>query len=192
MRGPESLRRDQPGPERVVQYNPAMLILANAGVPMIYVVGPVFLLALIPIILIEAAFYQKLAGIQYRTAAFGTLWANLISTVAGVPATWVILVILQLLTGGDGAHGVGLWAVTWQAAWLIPYENELGWMIPTAAMVLNVPFFFVSVGIENLILRTYFFKNYERRLILRACWKGNMTTYVCLTGFWFIVRMNEM
>ncbi len=50
-------------------------------------------------------------------------------TLVGIPAVWVHLVVPELV-GGGWALGIDsfwrrVWAVTVQAAWLIPYESEL-------------------------------------------------------------------
>jgi hypothetical protein len=63
-----------------------------------------------------------------------------------------------MATGGGSAHGLRtlsakLLAVTWQSPWLIPYEDDLVWMVPAAALCLLVPFFFASVYIEYQVAR---------------------------------------
>ncbi|MBI3353090.1 MAG: hypothetical protein HY036_10995 [Nitrospirae bacterium] len=126
---------------------------ADAGVPMIFITFPSMLIALIPIIIIESIVmsrYLSLAtGRSLKAASIG----NIVSTVIGIPLTWLLLVILQLLTGGGSAYGLNgpfkkFLAITWQAPWLIPYESELYWMIPAATLILLVPFFFASWLIE--------------------------------------------
>ena len=57
---------------------------------------------------------------------------------AGVPLAWLVMLVLGLITTGGSALGLNspvkkLVAVTLQAAWLIPYEENLFWMIPCAA-----------------------------------------------------------
>jgi hypothetical protein len=117
---------------------------ADAGVPMLFLVMPVFGLSLVPIVLIEAVYLRQRIGISFRSANVTSLAANATSTIVGIPITWLVLVALQLITGGGGAYGLNSWsrkvaAVTWQAPWLIPYEHDLYWMIPVAGTVLLVP-----------------------------------------------------
>ncbi len=157
--------------------------LANAGVPMLFVVGPVLLLALIPISFVEATMDRWRLGIPWNRAILGSFGANVLSTVVGVPVTWVALVLLQLITGGGGGQGVGIQAVTWQAPWLKPYEAELHWMIPAAGMVLCVPFFCASVFTEYKFLYRYW-RQLEPGRIRRAVWFANTSTYACLVVFW--------
>lgn len=162
-----------------------MLTLANTGVPMLFVVGPVLVIALLPIALIEAGLYRWRIGVSWQRAVLGSLGANAISTIVGVPITWFVLVLLQMFTGGGGDHGVGIQAVTWQAPWLIPHEEHLNWMVRAAGMVLCVPFLLSSVWIEYLCLRKIW-KEFEHSKIRRACWLANALTYAGLIAFWGI------
>jgi hypothetical protein len=184
-RGPSESWSATPGTPACGTYTIEMPILADAGVPMLFVVEPVLVLALIPIVLIEACFYRWLLRVDFRRAVLGSLWANLLSTLVGVPLTWVALVVLELITGGGTTHGVGIQAVTWQAPWLIPYETHLHWMIPAAAMVLNLPFFLASVFIECRLLKRLW-KDADNRMLGRACWLANGCSYGGLIVFWGI------
>ena len=111
-----------------------MITLANAGVPMLLVYAPVLAAAFVPIVVIESTLVTWLCDVRVGRAFWTVSVANLVSTVVGVPLTWLALVLIPMLTGGGGAHGVGPQAVTWQAPWLIPYEEELHWMIPAAGL----------------------------------------------------------
>jgi hypothetical protein len=160
-----------------------MMVLANAGVPMLFVVAPVLVLAIVPVVVVEAALYRWFLRVPFRKAFSGSMGANLLSTLLGVPATWFALVLLQMVTGGGGWRGSGIQAVTWQAAWLIPHEENLRWMIPAAAMVLHVPFFLASVFTERLVLLRVW-KEVDRRALTRACWLANGCSYAGLLVFW--------
>lgn len=162
-------------------------MLANIGIPMLSVYAPVQLLAFVPVVAVETAWLRRSMGPAWQ----GT-WAklcgkvaqaNLFSTVIGVPLTWLALVILQVVTGGSAAHGVNWLAVTWQAPWLIPYEDQMGWMIPTAALVLSVPFYVASALTEGSCLRRLL-PDVEVAALNRACWQANGLSYLLLGGFW--------
>lgn len=165
-----------------------MLTLANTGVPMLFVVGPVLVIALLPIALIEAALYRWRIGVSWQRAVLGSLGANVISTIFGVPITWFVLLLLQIVTGGGGDRGVGIHTVTLQAPWLIPHQEQIHWRIPAAGMVLCVPFMLSSVWIEYLCLRKIW-KEFEHSKIRRACWLANALTYAGLIAFWGIQLM---
>ena len=103
---------------------------ANAGVPMLFLAMPVFAISLIPIIGIEAFYLSKKLNLPGKVAGRTATISNLVSTVAGIPLTWFLLVAVQMVTGGGSSYGMNTMlgkviAVTWQAPWLIPYEAEL-------------------------------------------------------------------
>ncbi len=173
-------------------FNPAPAH-ADAGVPMIVLTFPAMLTALIPIILIEAAVFSKLLKINYKSALLPSFSANAVSTLAGFPLSWLLLFGIELLTTGGGtALGISTFlgkiaAVTLQAAWLIPYESELGWMVPMAAAVGLVPAYFISLWIELRIVEK-FFKDRNKNELKQAVQKANLITYgflaaLCLTVF---------
>ena len=105
-----------------------------------------------------------------------------------------LLVILQMMTGGGGSHGLDtplkkFLAVTWQSPWLIPYESELYWMVPTAALVLLIPFFFASWFIEYQVGKRIL-RDIESTKIKEAVLKANLLSYgllglYCVGMFYF-------
>ena len=126
---------------------------ADIGVPMIFITVPGMLVGLIPIILIECFVMSKQLAITLKSSLKASLWGNVVSTVIGIPITWVALVVIQICTGGGQAYGLNspltkFLAVTWQAPWLIPYDPDTNWMVPAATLYLLIPFFFVSWWIE--------------------------------------------
>ncbi len=159
---------------------------ANAGVPMVFITLPAMLLALIPIILIETAILERALHLGYRQIAWRVAIANAVSTIVGYPLTWILTVALQMVTGGGRAYGINTWwskvlAVTWQSPWLIPYEGELYWMIPVAALVGLVPAYFASVFVEGHILKRSL-KTADRLTLWKLTWKANQTSYLLLAG----------
>ena len=161
------------------------LAQANAGVPMIFLVMPAFTLSIIPIIIIEAIYISKTLEVSGKEAAKTVTISNLVSTIVGIPLTWVILVAIQIITGGGSAYGLSsaltkALAVTWQAPWLIPYESELHWMIPVAGFVLLIPFFFASWWTEYFVTKQLS-KTLEAALIKKTTRNANLITYSLLT-----------
>jgi hypothetical protein len=72
-----------------------MLTLANVGLPMFMVLGPFYVLAFIPIVLIEAGILQRVASLAWKRALVAAIFANLISTIVGVPCVYFALLGLQ-------------------------------------------------------------------------------------------------
>jgi hypothetical protein len=155
---------------------------ADAGVPMLLFVWPSSWLLLLAIVPIEAAVAVRLLKISWKRSLTMSGAANLVSTIVGIPVTWILLVVLEMVSGGGRAYGLDtLWkrvyAVTVQSPWLIPYDVGSDWMVPSAAAVLCVPFFFMSVAVEAFCA-TKFTK--DKPLAWRWSWMANGITYVCI------------
>jgi hypothetical protein len=160
-----------------------MQLLADAGVPMIAVYWPPAWLALIPVITIEAYWARRVLAVTWANAFGSTALANLVSTLVGIPLAWFVWAVLELRFAG-AAMGLNnpaesIYAMTVQAAWLIPYEDQLWWLIPIAAIVLTVVFFFASVGIEWAIMRSIFHRA-KGSAVRRWAWTGNLLSYAVI------------
>lgn len=151
---------------------------------MIFITYPAMLIALVPVIFLETLIFESYLHAGWRGSGWRVAIANAASTIVGFPLTWLALLLIGLVTtGGGSAYGLATWwtrilAVTLQAAWLVPYEPDLAWMIPSAAAVGLIPAFFVSVGIEGLVLRRLFHITPEK--VWQATWKANAVSYLIL------------
>jgi hypothetical protein len=159
-------------------------VSADAGVPMIFITLPGMLAALLPIIVVETLVLARRLALPSRTVVKAAAASNAASTLVGIPVAWLVLVVLQMVTGGGGAYGIStpikkLLAVTWQAPWLIPYESDLDWMIPAATGFLLVPFFLASWSIELRVNR-WMLPDAERSRLRAATWDANLVSYVLL------------
>lgn len=154
---------------------------ADAGVPMLALVWPASWILFIPVVAIETWVARRIVGLSVGRSVLATAAANATSTLIGIPLVWILLVLINLIVlGGGRALGIDsfwlrVYAVTVQAPWLIPYEEELYWMVPVAAMVLLVPFFFASVFIERLVFRQ--FCRTQPELARRWSWVANSASY---------------
>lgn len=148
---------------------------------MIFLAAPVFAISILPIILIESYYLSKSLALKLSEALKIASLSNLYSTIIGIPLTWIILVFVQMITGGGKAYGLDsvvgkIISVTWQAPWLIPYESDLNWMIPIAGVVLLIPFFFVSWWAEYSVTKT-FTKSHPNKKVLLKVRNANLITY---------------
>lgn len=161
------------------------MILADAGVPMIFLAEPLMVPLLVPVILIELLVAHKvLTSVPFKKKILPVAVANIGSTFLGWPAAWAILFGVQLCCGGDRAFGLGspmaaVLSVTLQAPWLIPYEEDLYWMVPVAAAFLLLPFFFVSVYSERLVCH-WFLRAEPKPSLRRFSWLSNLWSYLFL------------
>ena len=166
-------------------------VLANAGVPMVFWQVPAMAVALVPIIFLEAAVARLIVKMPLPKLAGGVALANVISTFVGIPVAWFGMLMLNLVTTGGGAHGFdtpfdAFRTVVLQASWLVPYEDQLYWMIPTAALVLLVPYFFISVVIERFALNVVW-KLESKGTVWRIAWFASGASYAILAllvGYW--------
>ncbi|MDP2513959.1 hypothetical protein Q8W15_17405 [Photobacterium damselae subsp. piscicida] len=167
---------------------------ANAGVPMLFLAMPAFLISLVPIIAIETLYISKGMELPLAQSLKTVSISNVASTVVGIPLTWFLLVLVQMVTGGGGAHGIDsviekILAVTWQAPWLIPYEKDLNWMIPVAGLVLLIPFFFASWWSEYFVSKKLN-KTLPSESLKSKVRNANLITYSLLAswpiGFWVL------
>jgi hypothetical protein len=154
---------------------------ADSGVPMLAVVWPVSWFLLIPIIVAETWFAHRICKLSWKQSGFAASIANFGSTLVGLPLTWGVMLGAEFLMTRARGFVLGssfmgrLISVIVQAPWLGPYESELHWMVPAAATVLMVPFFFMSVFTERWI----FVKITEcpSETIRRWSWIANGSTY---------------
>ncbi|RVT45578.1 hypothetical protein EMM73_12790 [Rheinheimera sediminis] len=167
---------------------------ANAGVPMLFLAMPAFLMSLVPIIAVETLYISKGLELPFGQSLKTVSISNVASTLIGIPLTWLLLVLVQVVTGGGGAYGINsamgkVLAVTWQAPWLIPYEEDLNWMIPVAGLVLLIPFFFASWWSEYFVSKKLN-KTLPSLSIKAKVRNANLITYSLLAawpiGFWVL------
>jgi hypothetical protein len=149
---------------------------------MLALIWPASWILFIPIVAIEAWIAWRLVGLTVRRSVLASAAANAVSTLVGIPLVWGLLVLIELFAVPKGGQALGIdsfwhrvYAVTVQAAWLIPYESELHWMVPLAAIVLLVPFFFASVFLERMVFRRFCRSSPE--LARRWSWVANGVSY---------------
>lgn len=170
---------------------------ANAGIPMIGITLGWMLVCLVPVVFIEGFVIRRVTEAQADRSYSVSAIANVASLLVGVPITWFLLTLIQGATGGGSLIGVEtamqrFLTVTWSAPWLAPDERNLYWIIPSAMMVLLVPYFFVSWLIEHWIAR-WLLRDVEKVRVRRAVFLANAITYglmeavVLGIGVWWVV-----
>jgi hypothetical protein len=162
-----------------------MIVLANIGVPMLFVQLPLMIIALPVVILIEAALCRRWFMLEWKPALKATSIANAVSTLVGFPLMWLALVVIQMVLGGGSAPKIpdpwfSIYTVTVQAPWLLPYEDKLYWMIPTACLILLIPAFFVTVWIELKFYRRSLQRDETSISISAATWRMHIASYAFL------------
>jgi hypothetical protein len=167
---------------------------ADVGLPLTIIEWPAMILALVPVILIEAAVYRSYFRTSYSNALYPVGVANLASTFLGYPLAWVLRLVGQFvlglvlelamgLVGGASSGpmdsiGTRLVTVIVNSAWLP--EGE-GWMLPAASLAGLVPAFFISVHSEAWVLRRLM-KGEDRSAILAFSYRANLASYAFLAA----------
>ena len=172
-------------------------MLADVGIPMIFVQWPLMFAALIPIIVLEFLLIRRWVLLSDEQAIGGMALANLLSTLVGIPLAWLAMFGIEM--------GFGLAADKWHwklgspvlegvyfvltSAWIAPYNTY--WTIPAAAAVLLIPCFYVSVWIERRVcLRAW--PAADRVLVRRGVFLANLASYgvlLILACAWLIYQL---
>jgi hypothetical protein len=168
-------------------------LLADAGIPMIVLTFPLMLMLLVPVIVIEGLLCKRWLGLTNWEAMRSNAVSNLVSTLVGIPLAWAIMLGVQFgaMASVDkrshflDSHSplVTVVAFVLNSAWIPPAEGSNVWWIPAAILVLLVPFFFASYGIEYFVM-AYMIgmpsggpENLAYPRIRTAVRKANLVTY---------------
>jgi hypothetical protein len=148
-------------------------ILADIGLPMVALYLPPAWLALLPIIFIESGYGARRYNFSFRRAFLAQATANCVSTVIGIPVTWLVIVLIQFFTVPSGTG----------PAWLLP--DPSWWAIAGAVAVLTVVFYLMSVVCEGFVVAC-FFREVPRKIIRRWMIQANGITYTLLLALIFV------
>ena len=178
-------------------------LLADAGIPMLMVQWPLMLCALLPVILIETEVVRRQLSLPYRSAIVGAAKANVLSTAAGVPLAWVIMLAVEfaagfpLLSAGDKRH----WPMDDAPLKYVLDVLTMAWTGPSvssmalAAALLLIPTFFISVLLERSSYRRSW-PNAGRTAVNHSTWLANLASYSLLfvaacVWFWWAVHTHH-
>jgi hypothetical protein len=139
-------------------FAPTNFIFADIGLPMGAVYLPPAWLALVPIILIESGYGTWRYKFPFRQAVSAQITANCISTLIGIPITWLVIVLFEMTAFEWSSHllperVVSILSPLAGAAWLAP-ERTL-WVTGIAIAVLTLMFYLMSVVTEGFVVRRH-------------------------------------
>jgi hypothetical protein len=154
---------------------------ANTGVPMIFLVFPPLTIAIVPIILVEAAVYAKSLNLSRKEAFICSLCANLISTLAGFPLLWIAIVGVGIALSSINLFGAANFILF--PVWLEPLPNEqLLYLVPLSSFLFLVIAYFFSVFLEKLLMR-WLLEPIEPSRLQKTVIYANLATYIPLAIF---------
>lgn len=189
----------------VITVSVLLPLLADAGIPMIVLTWPLMLILVIPVIAIEGFLCKKWLGLSTWEALKSNTVSNLTSTIFGVPLAWAIMLGVEFLMFGivDRSNAIQNWrsplaevvGLFLSAAWIGPPSEKNAWVIPAATLVLLVPFFLASYGIEYLVIKSMVGmpeggpSNLSYPRVRIAVRNANLTTYGAMfvaTSVWLV------
>jgi hypothetical protein len=173
---------------------------------MIAITLPGMVVLLLPIIAIETVVIVRRTFLARTKTLWVTTLANLASTIVGVPLTWLCLVVCEMGLFATLSHVAAfesrfdrpfyrIVGTILSVPWLGPIDrNDDWWALPLATLALLVPFFFVSVWVEQRVAE-YFLpvttasdaqpNEVNEDVLLTAVRDANLFSY----GFLFIFAM---
>ncbi|MFA6044796.1 MAG: hypothetical protein WC718_07420 [Phycisphaerales bacterium] len=166
-----------------------MPTLADGGVPMLMVYEPVLLAALIPIVVVEAAWIAYRGRVHFWRVLRPVTKANVYSALAGVPLTWLALTFLTGHHKSTASHSDGWGNFILQVPILEHDPFDLHWTIPAAGLVISLPFCAASVLVEWLVLRHRLIAMGVPR-VGRLLWEANLLSYTLIAVYWLVELLN--
>ncbi len=143
---------------------------ANAALPLVFLSLPGMALALVPVIAMESYVLMKILGLSMGSGLSVVFVANVVSTIVGLPVTWLLLLPLAKLPEHE-IPGV-LWFMPLYGVEKYPKD----WMVPAASLLLLIPYFFVSWFFEYRIAM-HMLDGFEPQNLCYGVLVGNLVSY---------------
>jgi hypothetical protein len=174
-------------------------VLANIGLPIVAVYLPPAWLALVPIIFVESGYGAWRYRFSFGRTLAAQAIANCISTLIGIPITWLVLVVLEFIAVDRGARFLpkpllSVLTPVLGAAWLAPVPNQGSWIVLSAVLTLTIVFYLMSVVTEGFVV-VRFFRDVPRKTIRGWMVQANGISYALLLllifGALFVPNLSE-
>ncbi len=164
--------------------------LADALIPSVMVIMPIMGLLLIPIIIIEAYFFQKIVKVNWKLSFKVTILSNLFSTLVGIPFAWVAsflstFSLTSFFVRGERACIQAAWLPLptggFTTDWADKHHALCNLSTIIAAIFMVFCFFLISWFSEYWISRWLMRKTgMDKNKINRAVGWGNCSSYLFL------------
>ena len=176
-------------------------VLADPVIPMVFWQWDLMVYALIPVIAIEFLVVRRRVPLSQRQNLSGIAFANIVSTIIGVPLAYLATTIVQLAVPAIASPVVSWASPRWGlkhlsppvytlltllgnfANYPYPSENVLRWYVAAAVGLLMIPTYFVSVWLEDQVCRMVWKDKVQPAETLRAVTIANRASY----GFLFLL-----
>jgi hypothetical protein len=155
---------------------------ADGFLPVAMVIWPSMILALIPVVLIEAWVYKRELKIKIGIAIKGSFLSNAFSTFLGYPLSAILwfsigwLVLQPLSNNGQGALHAYPNLVEILTCTMAYDPSPIGILIGLASGI--IPAFLISIWSKKYAMQKYL--KHDGKEIGRAVWKANLFSYIFL------------
>lgn len=169
------------------------IFLFDMGLPMIFPSIVLMAVALVPIVFIEAYIVATKLRVNLKKVFAPVTIANLVSTLVGIPVTWLVLALLQIgsvFVFGTIAKWIpstDLYSITLGAPWIYPGHDNEKLIILGAMLFLLIPYGLASWAVEYMVVKAMLSKKHDlvdfSKNLKVAVGKANLVSYSLLAIF---------
>ena len=170
-----------------------IIFLFDMGLPMIFPSIVLMVVALVPIVFIEGYITASTLQVNVKKVFAPVTIANLVSTLAGIPVTWLVLALLQIVsvlvlgTIAKWIPSTDLFSLTLGAPWVYPGHDNEKLIVLGAMLFLLIPYGLASWAVEYLVVKAMLAKKHEFSVFSKnlkaAVGKANLLSYCLLAVF---------
>jgi hypothetical protein len=159
------------------------MILANVILPIFFYHGVLWVLLLVPVVFIEAVVLKKMMGWKYGNAVGSSFYANLVSTILGIPIVAVVTTVIALMVWYWGelifpSSANEFWQ--YKDGFLWANDNSKAGRLGMATALLLFPlYWYISSLIEFYCLKKKY-KGEQLEVLKKACFRMNAVSYTLL------------
>jgi hypothetical protein len=151
---------------------------ANMALPVVVFAVPGMALMAVPVVAIETWFLIRWSGIATSRAVSVVFRANVISTLLGLPAVWVVTYgVVSPLSSALDVPGLDWVSSAMSVGTRYPGTPSLG-----MSLLIMLPVFFLGSWLVERYVARMLLKGVDRSLVDRAVLFGNLASYLLITA----------
>jgi hypothetical protein len=129
---------------------------ANAGIPVIFPSYHHMLIALIPVIILEAFIFRRYLDRSFWNLLVPVTVANIVSTTAGLPLSWLLGYGFRMIGGSclSTEAGQSMFNLFIESAWAC--KDLIYWLLPIAIIIGLFVAYIVSAYIEHWVMNLWY------------------------------------
>lgn len=171
----------------ILLFFPSM-VYANAGLPLISFEFSGLMIALVPVIIVEALILKRMLTSKYGETFLIVGISNIVTTIIGYPLSWLLRFLIEMgLSHLESFFGISLYENSYSlfflnlfAGAIIPQvTREFYWVIPVA-IIGGLFYSFVISFLVEYFFYMKFFAGHTKKDLFRASLISNIVTYSVL------------